>query len=455
MEIRYPVIVVGAGPAGLNAAKYAANAGFQVGLIDASTRLGGQYWRHTDDDQLNQEVHHDFDQGSLLMDAVRANSRITIYTQCSIWSASVIDEEIILRTAGATFITNRLILATGAYDRSLPFPGWEIPGVMTAGAAQSLLKGHGVLAGKKIVVAGTGPFLLPVAAGITDRGGQVVGMLEAASKYRWFPAVFALLRNPAKIIEGLGYLLSLRRGNVPMRHRQAVVAAHADTSGVLESVTIANIDRNFTVKSTYSLHCDVAAISWVFTPDTSLSGALFLKQKVASDGSVVVVVDDQQRTTHPHKGVEIFAAGELTGVGGSDLALVEGAIAGLAVAGSKKNLKPLLALRRRAQAFATTLEKIHPIPSGWLGWLTPETIICRCEEVNYKTLLTSQEELAVADARSAKLMTRCGMGLCQGRTCSRILFDLLESSQEDRVNGTFRPIISPITLGELAQDGLL
>ena len=455
MEIKYQVIVVGAGPAGLNAAKYAANAGLQVGLLDSSTKLGGQYWRHSADELLNQEVHHDFDRGSLLMDAVRANSRITIHSACSIWSASVIDEEIILRSAGTTFRTNRLILATGAYDRSLPFPGWDIPGVMTAGAAQSLLKGQGVIAGTKIVIAGTGPFLLPVAAGIATRGGYVVGVVEAASKYRWLGGTIALLRNPAKAIEGLGYLFTLRRSKVPMRYRQAVVAAHAGASGVLESVTIANIDSDFAVHSTYSLPCDVAAVSWGFTPDTSLAGALFLKQKVATDGSVVVAVDEQQRTSHSHEGVQIFAAGEVTGIGGSDLALVEGAIAGLAAAGSKKNLKPLLSLRRRAQAFATTLEKIHPIPSGWKGWLTPETIICRCEEVNYGALVSSQAELAVTDARSAKLMTRCGMGLCQGRTCSRTLFDLLGSGQEDRINGTFRPIISPITLGELAQDGLL
>lgn len=455
MEIKYEVIVVGAGPAGLNAAKYAANAGMQVGLLDASEKLGGQYWRHSADEILNQEVHHDFDKGSLLMDAIRANPRITIHSECSIWSASVIDEEIILRTADTTFRTNRLILATGAYDRSLPFPGWDIPGVMTAGAAQSLLKGQGIIAGKKIVIAGTGPFLLPVAAGITSRGGNVVGVIEAASKHRWLGATITLFRNLAKAVEGVGYLLTLRRGKVPMRYRQAVVAAHADASGVLESVTIANIDRDFSVKSTYSLHCDVAAISWGFTPDTSLAGALFLKQEVAADGSVVVAVDDQQRTSHSHKGVQIFAAGEVTGIGGSDLALAEGAVAGLAAAGSKKNLKPLLSWRRRAQAFAKALEKIHPVPTGWKGWLTSETIICRCEEVNYGALLSSQSELAVTDARSAKLMTRCGMGLCQGRTCSRTLYDLLGSGQEDRVNGTFRPIISPITLGELAQDGLL
>ena len=150
MAINHQVIVVGGGPAGLNAAKYAANAGADVGLVDSGLRLGGQYWRHTGNENFDQSMHYDFDQGSLLIDAVLANSRITIYTNTAIWSASIKEDNIILRTKEREFITQRLIIATGAYDRSLPFLGWDIPGVMTAGAAQALLKGSGVVAGKKI-----------------------------------------------------------------------------------------------------------------------------------------------------------------------------------------------------------------------------------------------------------------------------------------------------------------
>ena len=152
MEIKHQVIVVGAGPAGLNAAKYAANAGCDVALIDSGKRLGGQYWRHSGVDELDRKLHHNFDAGSLLMDAVRANPHITIYSDTSIWSASIVDNQIVLRTKSGVFLTERLILATGAYDRVIPFPGWDIPGVMTAGAAQALLKGSGVLAGERIMI---------------------------------------------------------------------------------------------------------------------------------------------------------------------------------------------------------------------------------------------------------------------------------------------------------------
>ena len=199
MELRHQVIVVGAGPAGLNAAKYAANAGCDVALIDAGKKLGGQYWRHTGAQDFDQSLHHDFDSGSLLMDAVRANPLITIYPDTSIWSASIINDEIVLRIKNGAFITQRLILATGAYDRAIPFPGWDIPGVMTAGAAQSLLKGSGVIAGNKIVVAGSGPFLLPVAAALSSHGADSVELFEASSATAWLRQLHILLQNPSKI----------------------------------------------------------------------------------------------------------------------------------------------------------------------------------------------------------------------------------------------------------------
>ena len=455
MELRHQVIVIGGGPAGLNAAKYAANAGCNVALLDSAPRLGGQYWRHTGIESDDQSRHRNFDQGSLLMDAVIANPRITIYPNTTIWSASVINGEVVLRYKDGAFITSRLILATGAYDRSLPFPGWDIPGVMTAGAAQSLLKGSGVIAGKRIVVAGSGPFLLPVAAGLSSHGGKVVGLIEAAGKFAWLPEILSLLQNPAKISEGLGYLLTLRKAKVEMRFKQAVISAHADSDGLLESITVANIDAEFHITSTYSINCDVAAIGWGFTPDTSMAGALGLKEEVAADGSVVVAVDENQRASSAHSELHIFAAGEITGIGGSALSLAEGAIAGLAAADSRTNLRDLKKIRRKARRFALTLQRVYPIALGWKSWLTPETIICRCEEVTHAAIQSAFTELDADDARSAKLMTRCGMGMCQGRICSRNVADLLDSPDTDRIKGVYRPIISPITLGELAQDGLL
>jgi len=455
MEVRYQVIVLGGGPAGLNAAKYAANSGCEVGLIDAGTRLGGQYWRHTGQEDFDQSVHHDFDQGSLLMDAVRANKRITIHSDTNIWSASIINDEVVLRTNNEAFITQRLILATGAYDRSLPFPGWDLPGVMTPGAAQSLLKGHGVLAGKRTVVAGTGPFLLPVAAGLHRYGATVVGLVEASAKYSWARNSVELLRNPSKVLEGLRYLMELRKGKVAVRFRQAVIAAHAGADGLLESVTIANIDSEWKIRSTYKLSCDVAAVGWGFTADTAIASSLGLALEVDATGSVTASVDENQRARQPNEAIAIYAAGELTGIGGSDLALVEGAIAGLAIAGSTQDLKTLKKRRKKLRRFAQALTKVYPVASGWKSWLSADTTICRCEEISYSDINEAREEFDASDARTLKLLTRCGMGLCQGRICGRTIADLMNSTPQERINSASRPILSPITLGEVAQEGLL
>ena len=455
MEVSYQVIVLGGGPAGLNAAKYAANSGCEVGLIDAGTRLGGQYWRHTGREEFDQSVHHNFDQGSLLMDAVRANPRITIHGDTTIWSVSVINDEIVLRTKDGALITQRLILATGAYDRTLPFPGWDIPGVMTPGAAQSLLKGQGVLAGKRIIVAGTGPFLLPVSSGLSSHGAKVVGLIEASGKYSWAKSSLELLRNPAKAFEALGYLLELRRGKVEMRFRQAIIAAHPGTDGALESVTIANIDSEWKIRSTYKLSCDVAAVGWGFTADTAIASSLGLTLEVDAEGSVTVVVDDDQRATQSNGAIQIYAVGELTGIGGSDLALVEGAVAGLAVADSTRDLKLLRKRRRKLRRFAQALTKVYPLLPGWKSWLSAETTICRCEEISYSDINRAREEFDAHDARSIKLLTRCGMGLCQGRICGRSIADIMNSTPQERINSAARPILTPITLGEVAQEGLL
>jgi len=326
---------------------------------------------------------------------------------------------------------------------------------MAAGAAQSLLKGHGVLAGKRIVVAGTGPFLLPVATGLYTHGATVVGLLEASAKYSWARNSVELLRNPSKALEGLGYLMELRKGKVAVRFRQAVIAAHAGADGLLESVTIANIDSEWKIRSTYKLSCDVAAVGWGFTADTAIASSLGLALEVDATGSVTASVNENQLAKQSNSAIQIYAAGELTGIGGSDLALVEGAIAGLSVANSTRDLKVLKKRRKKLRRFAQTLTKVYPVLPGWNSWLTGDTTICRCEEISYSDIKAAQEEFDASDARTIKLMTRCGMGLCQGRICGRAIADIMDSPTHERINSAARPILSPITLGEVAQEGLL
>lgn len=479
--INSEVIVVGAGPAGLNAALHAANSGCEVLLIDNGNRLGGQYWRHLpkERDSLNYSLHYDFDKAVVLRDAVLSHPRISVKSQTQIWSATVTDESVVLRALSpaeldpteAVFTTTQLILATGAYDRALPFPGWDIPGVMTPGAAQSLLKGHGVIAGKKMVVAGTGPFLLPVASSLAEQGVEIVELLEAHSPMRWFSRTHLLLANPRKMFEGLRYARSLMRHSVRMGFNYAVIEAHPHgedsvLAGTLEAVTIARIRPDFTVVSGSErrIECDALAVGWGFTPDTSLAGALGLPQKVGSDGAVVVSVDERQIALTMSEKISLYAAGEITGVGGAALSLHEGAIAGLSSARSLGKIsegqyltatKRLHRSRLRARKFAQALQDVYVVGDGWRTWLEPSTLICRCEEVSRGQVDHAVEELGARNSRDVKLFSRVGMGMCQGRVCGRNVADYLRTDDVDRIRSTHRPIIAPITLGELAHDPLL
>lgn len=160
------------------------------------------------------------------------SSRIQFINNATVWSTEKEDGKYqinYLQSGIEDFvIAEKLILATGAYDRSLPFPGWELPGVMTPGAAQSLLKGHGVIAGKRIVVAGTGPFLLPVATSLAEAGAEIVGLLEAHSPMRWLLSAPALIGNFSKIPELAYYRRTLK--NMELRRnleRQSRVSNRA------------------------------------------------------------------------------------------------------------------------------------------------------------------------------------------------------------------------------------
>ncbi len=454
------VAVVGAGPAGLAAAVAAADGGATVVLIDAETGPGGQYWRHPaagDLPSVPHLYHHLRKYRELMrrMQAHRVDGRVTYLPGHHVWSLERNDAGVVLYAVdrrgrapvARELHADRLVLAPGAYDLQVPFPGWDLPGVLTAGGAQSLLKGHGVVAGTRVLVAGTGPFLLPVALGLADSGATVLGVHEAGSPRGWARSGAAIARNPGKLAEGAGYAARLARHRVAYRTRSMVLRAHGSTT--LEAVTVAPVDRDGRPDRARAarIEVDTLAVGWGFVAQLELPLALGCATTIALDGAVSVLVDDEQRTDVPG----VLVAGEACGIGGAELAVLEGEVAGAAAAGGTGVPAPLRRRRKRLRDFASALQRAHPVPASWIDAVDADTVVCRCEEVSAGALRAVVDRDGVGDARTAKLLVRPGMGWCQGRMCGYATTCLTAAwaGREPVWQPAERPIAVPVQLGLL------
>ena len=448
------LVVVGGGPAGLAAAYAARRRGATVTLLDSSDQLGGQYWRHAPGPGgPDHRLQHGWSTFTRLRDALVEDAGCTIVTGAHVWAVerdTPVTLHVLVGPADGverearTFAPDALVLATGAHDRTLPFPGWDLPGVYTGGAAQAFAKAEGLALGRRVVVAGAGPFLLPVAASLVATGAQVLGVFEASTVRRlargWLPRPWQLAGSTGKLGELAGYVGTQVRHRVPYRPGYAVVAAHGDTG--VESVTLSRVDADWSpIPGTERrLDVDAVCVSHGFTPRLELP--LSAGAEVGGDG--FAIVDDEQRCAPG-----VYAAGEITGIAGADAALAEGAIAGHCAAGGSLTDPAIVGRvrdRSRSAQFARRIQAAHGIGPGWRNWLTAPTLVCRCEEVSYGRLCDVAAATPDAGMRSLRLTTRAGLGVCQGRICGRTVAELLDHAGPT----DHRPIAVPIRLGELA-----
>ena len=477
-EVEVDVAVVGAGPAGLAAAATAAEAGLTVAVVDAGLQPGGQYWRHPDEEATDRADaaagHHDWRVYLGLrdrFDRLRTSGSLHYLPRRQVWFVerpAASGEAFVLRltpvtdasppTGGPTSVRARsLVLCPGGYDRQLPVPGWDLPGVMAAGGVQALLKGHRSLAGRRAVVAGTGPFLLPVATGLAAAGAKVVAVCEANAVRGWLRHLGGAVQAPAKGLEGAAYARELLRHRVPYRTRTAVVGIAGDAE--VEAVTTARLDGDGRVRpgTGRTLEVDLIALGWGFTPSLELLLAVGAETRRDVDESLVACVDDAQRSTVGG----VYVAGEATGVGGAALAVLEGELAARTLAADRGlsadagRVRRLQRGIRRARAFAAAMHAAHPVPRHWADWLTSETLVCRCEEVSSGQLCAARDELGATDARTLKLMARPGMGWCQGRVCGFATAKLAAGPDRPLTADDLRPLAkkplaAPVSLGELA-----
>jgi thioredoxin reductase len=462
----FDVAVIGAGPAGLAASVAAVEGDARVVLIDASPRIGGQYWRHrAGDDGTRHHAWPAFLRLNAAVETATAAGTLVHLAGLQVWHVAPEPDGFVVHALNGgrerEVRARTVVLATGAFDRQLPFPGWTLPGVYTAGAAQALLKGHGVAVGQRIAVAGTGPFLLPVAAGLAEAGATVVGVFEGGRPTAFSRHPMTVLRSASKLREGAGYLRVLRAHGVPYRMRSTVIEALGDEA--VTGVRVARLDPGWQIvpESEQELECDAVAVGYGFTPQPELALQLGCAHVLDPDGSLVATVDEDQASSV----TGVFIAGEATGVGGAELAQAEGEIAGFAAAARGLGRAMDRGATRRARvrrgggrAFARALQEAFPVRPGWLGWLTPETIVCRCEEVTAGRVEAAMTDLGATDVRTVKLLARPGMGLCQGRVCGYASACLVAdragrpASAADVMALAARPIAQPVPLRVLAAE---
>ncbi len=430
MEEEVDVAVVGGGPAGMAAAVAARRAGASVVLIDEYAAPGGQIWRRRYDEVAD-------DAPASLPPAARARCRefaasgAKLLAGTAVWGAP--EPGVLLLTGSPSRVrAQAVVLATGAYDRPIAFPGWTLPGVMTAGGAQALSKGQGVAPGRRVLLAGAGPFLLPVAAQLEAGGAEVVAVAEATRRRDWLRAGPRMASHPGRLVDYARYRTKVRK--VAWGH----VIVRVEGVDRVRSATIAAADADWAPSGRErTFEVDAVCTAYGFLPTIELARALGCALR--EDG---VEHDEDMRTSVPG----VYVAGEASGIGGADLAQVEGELAGHAAAtsinganASPRDLGSLRARRAKLAGFATILSDLFDPRSGLRGLAQPDTVLCRCEDVTAGTI-----DAAVAGGATTlaalKIVTRCGQGPCQGRTCEQLVAERLPEPERFSARAPIRPI---------------
>ncbi|AHG18487.1 pyridine nucleotide-disulfide oxidoreductase [Chania multitudinisentens RB-25] len=382
-HLQCEVLIIGAGPAGLAAACAAAESGKKIVVLDDNPHPGGQIWRDGPGVQLP-AVAIGYREALHNLDNVRLLNATRVVAQYGV-------QQLLYESAEEHGLIDyqRLILCCGARELLLPFPGWTLPGVTGAGGLQAQIKNGLQIKGLRVAIAGSGPLLLAVANSVSKAGGEVVLLAEQASLRRVMAFTSGLWRWPIKLPQAFSLL--------NRRYRTSSQILAAEGTERLVSVQVRQGQQINRVA------CDRLACGFGLVANIEL--AMLLGCSIADEA---VAVDRWQQTSVK----QVFAAGECTGIGGSELAVLEGTIAGYAAAGNKEQAQQLMVQRDRWRRFAMAVAQAFALNPALKSLATADTLLCRCEDVKLGQLSE------YADWATAKLGSRCGMGACQGRICA-------------------------------------
>ncbi|WP_288941521.1 NAD(P)/FAD-dependent oxidoreductase [uncultured Roseovarius sp.] len=448
------LIVIGAGPAGMAAASTAADAGLSVLLLDEQRRAGGQIYRDVKRaaTMRGHILGQEFTEGLPLAEGIEKQG-ITQVFGATVWNVEPTGK-VACSVNGQGMVAQglRVLLATGALERPMPIPGWTLPGVMTAGAAQILLKQSGLVP-KRAVLAGSGPLLYLIAAQMVRAGVPPLALVETQVRGDFIAALrhsVGALRGWRYLLKGLKMLREIEKAGVP-RYRGTTGLA-VEGEGQAEALTFTASGQS------HRIACDTVLLHHGVVPNTQAARSLGVDH-VWSDRQACFVprLDQWGGTGHDR----ILIAGDGAGIGGARVAEIAGRLAALRVAtdlgrmtGQERDAlaAPLFRQRNRELAVRPFLDMAYP---PYTGALSPDdgTIICRCEEVTAGDIRRFAR-LGCKGPNQAKAFGRAGMGPCQGRYCGLAVSSLLAQENDATHDETgyfrIRPPLKPVTLGELA-----
>ncbi len=445
------------------AALAAHRAGAQVTMVDEYAHPGGQIYRQAPEpfsSSGSASQSREKERAARLFRRL-AGSSVELIPETVVWGVEG-DKTLLLYREGVGVDSLRagaIVVAAGGYDRPIAFPGWTLPGVWTAGGAQAMLKGPHVLPGRRVLVAGAGPLLLSLAKLLVESGATVVGVVEATTRAQWVRHGYQMWGHWDRMLDVYEYERALLTAGVPRYFGHVVLRAEGGTQ--LERVTIGPVDRQWRPSpgGEKRFDVDLLCIGYGFLSSMELPRLLGCRLSYnAAQEQYLPLYDLNMESSVPG----VFVAGETTGVGGAEMALAEGEIAGLAAARLLGHeLTPQLRGelerardRRRHQArFARMLDGLFAMRPGIYELPMPDTLICRCEEVPAQEVLVAVDRGA-RSVNALKGWTRVGMGPCQGRVCGNLAGQLVSRETgrplKEVLDFSVRPPIKPLPLGALA-----
>ncbi len=447
------LIVIGAGPAGMAAALAAKRRGLDVLLLDEQPDVGGQIYRSitATDAQRQRILGPDYSYGESLAAAVKA-AGVEHWPGAAVWQVDP-DKTVHLLRGGATchIVTKALVIATGAMERPFPVRGWTLPGVMTAGAGQILLKNASLVPNAPVVLAGCGPLLYLLAAQYLRAGVAIQAILDTAGGTDWRLAIrhaSALLAGWGDVRKGLGLLREIRAAGVPFH--KGVDQLRIEGAGAVEAIEFSSRGQ------THRLPCRLVLLHQGVVPNNQVTWSLRAEHHW----------DDEQLCWVPTCNAwgesslpGVYVAGDGAGIGGALVAQLQGELAGIAVAnalgkGEAQNGEAQRTRIRQHMAIRPFLNRQYR-PRDAFRIPADDVIVCRCEEVTAGSI-RELVALGCAGPNQTKSFSRCGMGPCQGRQCGLTVTEIIARASglppEEVGYYRIRPPLKSLTLAQLASE---